>query len=121
MNPTDFTYSSNELSKGEFIYGAPAKCRAQVYKVIGNATRLILVMVFFPRCITERNECFSSEIVSTTIHRCYKTDTYMLNIALVIGPTAMFLNLLTAAVFFSTKFLRKTVDIYVACLQYGCQ
>ena len=47
MNPTDFTYSSNELSKGEFIYGAPAKCRAQVYKVIGNATRLISGYGFF--------------------------------------------------------------------------
>ena len=109
--PSDFTYSSRELSNGEFVYGAPTHCRAHVYKVIGNATRLISGYGFFPRCITEREECFNSEIVSTPIHRCYKTDNNILNTVLVIGPIALILNLLTVVVFLSTKSLRGSTSM----------
>ena len=109
--PSDFTYSPRELSNGEFVYGAPTYCRAHVYKVIGNVTRLISGYGFFPRCITEREECFNSEIVSTPIHRCYKTDNNILNITLVIGPIALILNVLTVVVFLSTKSLRRTTSM----------
>ena len=111
LNPRDYSYSSKDLDKGKFFYGAQSNCRGQMYSVIGNTTPHVSGYGFFPRCITEREECFNSEILSTPVHRCYDTDNKILNIALLIGPTAMILNLLTAALILTTKSLRNITSM----------
>ena len=113
VHSSDFSFSSRELSKGEFFFGVHSHCRGHVYKVIGNMTRRIAPYGFLPRCITKRKECFNSEMVSTLIHRCYEKDNDLLNIALVIGPIAMVLNLLTVMTILSTKSLRKTTSMLI--------
>ena len=113
IHSSDFSFSSRELSKGEFFYGVHSHCRGHLYKVIGNMTGLIARYGFLPRCIAERKECLNSEMLSTPIHRCYETDNDLLNIALVIGPIAMVLNLLTVVTILSTKSLRRTTSMLI--------
>ncbi|XP_068676883.1 probable glycoprotein hormone G-protein coupled receptor [Montipora foliosa] len=94
------------LKRGAYYMYPPLRCRGSRY-VVHNVSRTIAAHGFLPTCLLESQQCFSSQITVTPMHRCWKSANSVLFVEFFFAPLILLFNFIVFSTTITNKSLKK--------------